>query len=216
MQPFPLFFTNVNQPVTDPHRPPAAAAPAWGGFIPISEIPSHNRVSRKPLKNAFVSNICLKTVLVGGIKGVWHEPLHHESPSSWTPDPRGHAQASTAGPVGLSAKSTSTWGSWSALRMLHLPLRHLQVSLVLFQKLGVASFEGLERVNVKDYDEKIERQGRILPTFGSGWSPQPEGTLLFFWEKQLKSHSIFTAATVKQLFVMPKQNYLYFSLCIVY
>lgn len=37
-----------------------------------------------------------------------------------------------------------------------------------------------------------------------------------FWEKQLESYLIFTATTVKQLFVMPKWNYLYFCLCNVH
>lgn len=46
------------QPACD--RPPwaPAAAPTWGGFKPISELPSHKELSRRALKNVFVSNIC--------------------------------------------------------------------------------------------------------------------------------------------------------------
>lgn len=72
----PLLFPNVNQPVRDPHRPPAAA-PAWGSFTPFSEIPSHNGVSRRALQNAFVSNICVvgrNERAVAGAFAPWRDP----------------------------------------------------------------------------------------------------------------------------------------------
>lgn len=116
------------QPACDRLPGAPAAAPACGAFKPFSETPSHKGVSGRALRNAFVSHICC----VGGRDG--QAPWKAPPAAPWPPWPC--PGVGTAGPEGLSAKSATTRGSWSALKDATPPTEASPGFFFLFQKLG--------------------------------------------------------------------------------
>lgn len=139
------------------------------------------------------------------MKGLWREPLHHEKPLQLHPWPPWLCPGvGTAAPEGLSAKSATTQGSWSALQDATPPT---EASPEFFPFVPEAWKEPPLK-GLKDEPQGLwwkARKTRQGFTHSWLWLITTTRRRCYFssWEKQLEWHLIFTATTVKQLLWCP-------------